>query len=200
MARVPPIIGGIAPDLQTNDFKKMIFDDNHWQNAPAWVNEDIAMVLNSVPTIRDDLGESESCAFRLCTWDGAMLSDYLSLGSQLDQLDDKSLFKMIWYKQKDTMSDDELLMVHEFAQSTERPDPNERTRGLIVVQPAGTEFVVYPMWGTGDRCKHILGVFYQHMNTENHCKLMSKGVHPMMVDQSFPVQIVDFDVTKLKAD
>ena len=189
----------VWPDLPATEFERMILDDRHRQSGPSCVNEDVAVVtLNSAPTIRDDLHSDATLdrfyALRIFTWDGVMLQDDQTLGSQLDSIG--TLYKLVWYKQQDTMSDDERLMVDEFAASTHRPEYSKRTRGFIVQQPAGTKFVVYPVWGTGDRRRHILGVFYQHWNTENHCKLMGRGVNPMMVDQCGPVQMVTMVVQR----
>ena len=167
----------VWPDLPVKEFKRMILDDSHWQVGPSTVNEDIAVVtLNSAPTIRDDLQDDKTLgrfyAFRICTWDGEMLQDDQTLGSQVDSI--STLYKLVFMKQDGSMNDVEHLMAREFAASTARPKFSMRTRGLVVQQRYGTKFVVYPVWGTGDRCMHILGVFYEHWNTEAHCKLMGR--------------------------
>ena len=76
--------------------------------------------------------------------------------------------------------------MHEFA------DLSRRTSGLIVTKPKGeTTFVVRPVFGGADRPNAILGILYQHNDTEKHCQLKESGVDPRVVDTTCQVTRVD---------
>ena len=182
----------VWPELNVRDFKRFILDDMLEQHVLAGVNEDIAAV-GCAPTSTDDLQDDATLnkfhTIRVCTCDGVMLQDGQTLESQLDNI--STLYKFVFYKQADTMNDDEKKMAQEFDDSTTRAHHSMRTRAIVVQKPAGTRFVVHPVWGTGDRDKDILGVIYQHWDIEKVCNLLARGMNPMMVDFDHPVQIVD---------
>ena len=137
----------------------------HMETSSALqTNADLAHVMrNSKPTecIRD---------VRLSTWDGKLLNDEELIGSQVDTLD--VLFKMVFMQQYN-LSNEEWPMLREFA------DYEKRTAALVVTAPIHqTQFVARPVFGGEDRPNAILGIIYNHFETETHCQLMERDVHP----------------------
>ena len=54
-----------------------------------------------------------------------------------------------------------------------------------------TEFIVMPVWGGFERSNNILGIFYQHEKTANHCSLVQRGVGPREIASNGPVMALD---------
>ena len=116
---------------------------------------------------------------RLSTWDGRLLQDHTSLGAQVSTFD--TLFKIVFMKQYD-LDHNDMAMVMEFANLA------HGTSKITVTMPQyGNQFVVRPVWGSGTRHNHILGLLYQSMLIEQHCHFKGMGVDPTGVDYALPV-------------
>ena len=145
------------------EFKQKCMEDIHWQITPLAVNADLAYVMSNC-TLDDLIGT------RVSTWEGDLLQDAATLGSQVNPTID-TLYKLVFMKQCD-LTRDEKEMVMEFA------DLSKRTSGLVMHLPSDTLVVVEPVWAGPKKSKRILGILYQHAKTKEHCNLMSHGVHP----------------------
>ena len=127
---------------------------------------------------------------RLSTWDGKLLDDGKSLEAQLDDqlFEHDQLFKLV-FMQQDNLSTEEMAMIRQCA------DPAQFTSGLIVTSPMyKTQFIVRPVFGGADRPNAILGIIYQHHETEKHCQCMECGVHPNAVHGQAQLQRFDLEV------
>ena len=156
----------VQPEMLVKEFKQQCLQDIHWQITPLAVNADMAYLMAGC--ILDDL-----IGTRVSTWDGTMLQDAATFGSQVKPTID-TLYKLVFMKQYD-LTKNEKEMVMEFA------DLSKRTSGLVMHLPSDTLVVVEPVWAGPNKSKHILGILYQHAKTKEHSKLMSHGVHPRLV-------------------
>ena len=155
----------VEPSMLVMEFKQKCMEGIHWQITPLAVNADLAYLLSNC--ILDDL-----IGTRVSTWDGDLLQDAATLGSQVNPTID-TLYKLVFMKQYD-LTRNEKEMVMEFA------DLSKGTSGLAMHLPSDTLVVVEPVWAGPRKSKHILGILYQHAKTKEHCNLMSHGVHPRL--------------------
>ena len=172
----------VEPDTIVSAFKQECLDACPGY-APLAVNADWAEVMvNSL----DIWGEG----VRIAHVDGPLLQDAQSIGSQVHLGHNLFLFKMCFMRQTH-FNARENAMIADFA------DDSKSTSGYIVDGTHGTQFVVRPVWGCQNRAEEILGVLYQHRETERHCQLMERGVDPRQIDNDFPA--LSFDVVVPKA-
>ena len=160
----------VQPDMLVSALKMKCIEDSpfHMETSSALqTNADLAHVMRNSNVAQCIRG------VRLSTWYGKLLDDGQSIGSQVETLD--MLFKMVFMQQYN-LSKAEWAMIKTFA------DPAQRTAGLVVTAPNHqTQFIVRPVWGGDDRPNAILGIIYNHCDTETHCQLMESGVHPKEV-------------------
>ena len=158
--------------MHVQRFKQTCMNESPWHLTPLKINVDFAHITNSCK-IDDPIG------FRMSTFDGEMLDDSKTIGSQVADID--TVFKLVFMKQYD-LNTNEKAMCNQFA------DAACRTSALVVTMPQyGTEFVVEPVWGSEEKSRDILGIIYQHRTTYDHCELLKRGVDPMQVDHLAPV-------------
>jgi hypothetical protein len=158
----------VNPTMLVMEFKQCILNDIHWQISPLASNADLAYLMAGC--ILDDL-----VGIRVSTYDGVLLQDAATLGSQVKPTID-TLYKVVFMKQFD-LTNNENSMLMEFANLA------KRTSGLVMHLPSGTLVVVEPVWAGPRRYNHILGILYQHSHTKQHCNMMGQGVHPRLALQ-----------------
>ena len=82
------------------------------------------------------------------------------------------------------LNQEDMAMVREFAGNGSHTRPSE----LVVTMPLyQTQFVVMPVFGGAGRTNDLLGILYQHSETQRHVQLKECGVDPSVVDPSCPV-------------
>ena len=167
----------VKPSMPVWCFKQACMDESPWHLTPLKVNADLGHLVNNC-NIDNLIG------FRLATWDGQLLQDGETIGSQVSTID--TLFKLVFMKQYD-LDHNDLDMVMEFANLA------HGTSSLCVTMPLyGIQFEVHPVFGGGSRSNQILGLLHQHMDSAAHCRAMKHGVDPRKIDYNCPVSFVDF--------
>ena len=96
----------VEPSMLVMEFKQQCLQDIHWQITPLAVNADLAYLMAGC--ILDDL-----IGTRVSTWDGNLLQDAATFGSQVNPTID-TLYKLVFMKQYD-LTKNEKEMVMEFA-------------------------------------------------------------------------------------
>ena len=160
----------VEPSMLVMEFKQTCMEDIHWQITPLAVNADLAYVMSNC-TLDDLIGT------RVSTWEGDLLQDAATLGSQVNPTID-TLYKLVFMKQFD-LTNNENSMLMEFANLA------KRTSGLVMHLPSDILVVVEPVWAGPRRSKHILGILYQHAKTTEHCNMMGHGVHPRLAHNNW---------------
>ena len=164
-------------DMLVSVFKHACLQGSPFHLIPLSVNADLAYMMRHCNI--DDL-----FGLRVSTWDGQLLDDGKSIGSQVDTLD--TLFKLVFMKQYD-LNQEDMAMVREFAGNV-----HASRHGLIATMPLyQTQFVVMPVFGGAGRRNHLLGILYQHSETQRHVQLKECGVDPSDVDPSCPVTLTE---------
>ena len=152
-------------------------DESPWHLTPLKVNADLGHLVNNC-NIDNPSG------FRLATWDGQLLQDGETIGSQVSTID--TLFKLVFVKQYD-LDHNDLDMAMECANLA------HSTSSLCVTMPLyGIQFEMHPVLGGGGRPNQTLGLLHQHMDIAAHCRAMKHGVDPKTIDCNCPVSFVDF--------
>ena len=176
----------LQPSMLVSLFKQQCIETSPFHLIPLSVNADLAYMMRNCNL--DDL-----IGIRVSTWDGQLLDDGKSIGSQVKTLD--TLFKLVFMKQYD-LDQDDLAMMREFAGLGHRNRlvaSDTRPSGLIVTMPLyQTQMVVMPVFGGAGRRNHLLGILYQHSETQRHVQLQECGVDPSVVDPSCPVTRAEF--------
>jgi hypothetical protein len=164
----------VEPRMLVRCVKQKCMDASPFHLTPLEINADLAHLMRDC-SIDDLIG------IRLSTWDGRLLQDGETIGSQVSTIN--TLFKLVFMKQYD-------LNHHEMAMAMEFANLARGISHIAVRMPQyDTHFFVRPVWGDGSRSNHILGLLYQHSGTEHHCQLKGSGVNPMQVDFNYPVTI-----------
>ena len=165
----------VEPSMFVWGVKQKCMDASPFHLTPLNINADLAHLMR-------DCSIDAVIGIKLSTWDGKLLQDGETIGSQVST--SNTLFKLVFMKQYE-LNHNERDMVMKFANLA------HGISSIDVRMPQyGTQFVVRPVWGGGSRSNHILGLLYQHSGTEHHCQLKRSGVDPMQVDFNFPVTIL----------
>ena len=134
----------VKPSMPVWCFKQACMDESPWHPTPLKVNADLGHLVKTC-NIDNLIG------FRLATWDGQLLQDGETIGSQVSTID--TLFKLVFMKQYD-LDHTDLDMVMEFANLA------HGTSSLCVTMPLyGIKFELHPVFGGGSRSNQILGLF-----------------------------------------
>ena len=99
--------------------------------------------------------------------------------------DDEFLFKLVFMKQH-FLGDIDKQMVMQFYTGS-------MTSAVFFGETTGTNFMVEPVWGSGDR--GVVGIFYYHHAAFKHCALAERGADPRKVSSEVPVFAYDFGPT-----
>ena len=135
----------LQPSMLVSLFKQQCIETSPFHLIPLSVNADLAYMMRNCNL--DDL-----IGIRVSTWDGQLLDDGKSIGSQVKTLD--TLFKLVFMKQYD-LNQEDMAMVREFAGNGSHTRPSE----LIVTMPLyQTQFVVMPVFGGAGRTNDLLGI------------------------------------------
>ena len=152
----------LQPSMLVSSFKQQCIETSPFHLFPLSVNADLAHMMRNC----------KKDGIRVSTFDGQLLDDGKPIGSQVDTLD--TLFKLVFMKQYELNQEDNA-MISEFAGHFE----NTRPAGLIVTMPLyQTQFVAMPVLGGGERRNHLLGILYQHIETQRHVRLQAAGADP----------------------
>ena len=68
----------------------------------------------------------------------------------------------------------------------------------VYVAQYSTPFIKMHVWGGFERSDHILGIFYQHVKTANHCSLAQRGVDPREVASKGIVMACDIPAAAVR--
>ena len=122
----------------------------------------------------------EDVNFRLCTWDGTMLQDKMTFQAQMTRKEiAESFFKVVWMKQHNFSARDRQIL-HFF-------HDNPRAAHVSIPMTNGTEFYVRPVFGGQGRLNDMLGLVFNHRDTEAHCMVKGKyKLNPLTVDWDNP--------------
>ena len=155
----------VAPSMLVSTIKAKTMEHTPMDISPLGINADWAEVMSGCN--EDDLD-----GIRLCTFDGVMMEDNETLGSQLAAID--ILYKVVFVKQKITKEDRALVMT--FADPSlgmKRMANNMRNESILYIMP-----VVPAWWDHNHQSGRITGLLFQHANTAMHCYLRSIGMDP----------------------
>ena len=180
----------VEPNTVVHQIKQAALEASPFHLTPLAINCDLAHLMNhrgSLPADSPPGGDG----VRLVHWNGSFLDDQKTLASQISSYsDDVFLLKLVFMVQI-LLTDQDMELVKQFAGGI--------CERRVYMPQYCTEFIVMPVWGGFERSNHILGIFYQHGKTANHCSLANRGVDPREIASNAPVLACDILVPNATA-
>ena len=171
------------PSTVVRDFKQQCIEASPVRFGTSSVNEDLVHLMKDYDPDKP-LVLRRYDGIRLVHWNGDFMDDCMTIASQVSSWgENEFMFKLVFMNQYN-FTDQEKDMLSKFAQGYS---------DSVVTMPNGTQFIAMPVWGGADRPNHILGIFYQHARTDDHCQLAMRGVDPREVHSDGPVFGFDVD-------
>ena len=144
--------------------------------TPCSVNVDLSEIMTDAQSMLTNWAYWDGV--RIVNFDKNFLDDGETIGSQLvsDEcvLHDFFFVKMVYMKQ-----------THLSRKERKWAGWFYRVHVNHIIQTgkaSGQQWMAMPVWGKGDRSQDILGVFYQHTASQDHCEIAYSGVDPRTVD------------------
>ena len=171
----------VDPNIAVSAFKQQCMDASLFHLTPLAINVDLAFLMKLRYSKPADSQRSMWDGVRVALVDAQILDDRQSLGSQVALEDGGFLFKLVFVKQYH-MDHDDMVFLHSLI-------AENKTRVAVNAPKYGTPFVAMPVLGGEARARVVVGLFYQHKETEYHCNLKLRGVDPRGVSHA---SIFDF--------
>lgn len=166
------------------DFKQQCIEASPFHLSPLMVNVDLASLMKDYNLDKPFVLRRYD-GIRVVHWNGSFMDDCKTIASQVSSWgEDEFMFKLVFMKQLN-LSEDDKVLISRFA--------GGYSDSVVTMPQYGTKFIVMPVWGGGDRSDHILGIFYQHAMTADHCLLAQRGVDPRDVAPNVPIFAYDVD-------
>ena len=156
----------VEPKMPIALLKSKCIRASPFQHSPLSINADLSCLMKDGNV--EDLTNATRNGIRVSTWDGQLLPDADVLKDDLLSTEEHvhTLFKLVLIKRYNLNYRD-TEMAQTFAARPQR-------KLDVTMEMYGTQFVVKPVWGDGERHNHILGLLYKHKATDRLCQ--HKGV------------------------